>query len=110
MTREEIGQVLREWRERCGMSRQQVADRIGKTTQTIGHWETGHAQPDADTLFMLCDMYGASVDSAFSLNKKVELTSREYDTITNYRKLDDFGKRAVDAVLAVEVERCAGKK
>ena len=65
---------------------------------------------DSQTLIMLCDMYGVSVDSAFSLNKKVELTTREYDTITNYRKLDDFGKRAVDAVLVVEVERCAGKK
>lgn len=59
---------------------------------------------------MLCDMYGVSVDSAFSLNKKVELTSKEYETITNYRSLDDFGKRAVDAIMAIELERCIEKK
>ena len=61
-------------------------------------------------MFMLCDMYGVSVDSAFSLNKKVELTSKEYETITNYRSLDDFGKRAVDAIMAIELERCIEKK
>ena len=59
---------------------------------------------------MLCDMYGVSVDSAFSLNKKVELTSKEYEMITNYRSLDDFGKRAVDAIMAIELERCIEKK
>ena len=61
-------------------------------------------------MFMLCDMYGVSVDSAFSLNKKVELTSKEYEMITNYRSLDDFGKRAVDAIMAIELERCIEKK
>ena len=57
MTKEEIGLVLKELRTSCGMTQKEVAEKIGRTQQIVGHWETGYAQPDANTLFTLCNSY-----------------------------------------------------
>ena len=63
MTKEEIGGVLKNLRTKTGMTQREVAEKIGRTQQIIGHWETGYSQPDANTLFVLCDIYGVSAVS-----------------------------------------------
>ena len=70
MTKQEIGQILRAAREAKGLTQKQVATEIGRKQQVVGHWETGYAQPDANTLFELCDLYGISVDEAFGKKKE----------------------------------------
>ena len=70
MTKEEIGNILKQLRLNCKMTQKQVAEIIGRKQQIIGHWETGYSQPDADTLFSLCDLYGVSIDEAFGFSKK----------------------------------------
>lgn len=65
MTKQEIGRVLRAAREAKEMTQKQVAEMLGRRQQIVGHWETGYAQPDANTLFELCDIYGLSIDEAF---------------------------------------------
>lgn len=52
-------------RERSGKSREEVAELLGKSVKTIGHWETGYAQPDANTLFLLCTIYDADLNKSF---------------------------------------------
>lgn len=70
MTKQEIGQVLRAAREAKGFTQKQVAEKLGRKQQVIGHWETGYAQPDANTLFELCDLYEISIDEAFGSRRK----------------------------------------
>ena len=65
MTKQEIGQILKASREAKGLTQKQVAEMLGRRQQVIGHWETGYAQPDANTLFELCDIYDIDVDAAF---------------------------------------------
>lgn len=72
MTKQEIGQILRSAREAKGMTQKQVAEILGRRQQIVGHWETGYAQPDANTLFELCDIYGISIDEAFGKKKEQE--------------------------------------
>lgn len=98
MTKEEIGAILKELRVNSGKTQKQVAEVLGRTQQIIGHWETGYSQPDANTLFILCDLYGVSVDVAFgfsSEDNKNALTLEELNIINQYRKLDNRGKKAV---------------
>ena len=71
MTKQEIGKILKSAREATGLTQQQVAEKFGRKQQVVGHWETGYAQPDANTLFELCDLYGISIDEAFG-KKKME--------------------------------------
>lgn len=70
MTKQEIGAILMSLRKKSGKTRDEVAELLGKSVKTIGHWETGHAQPDANTLFLLCTIYDADLNSAFGFADK----------------------------------------
>lgn len=110
MTKEEIGAVLKSARERRGLTQLQVAETLGKRQQTIGNWETGYAQPDANTLFALCDLYNISIDDAFGGGRHVVVSSSEKEHLEKYRTLDDHGKRVVDFLLNEEAARVAASK
>ncbi len=59
-------------REKAGKSREEVAELLGKSAKTIGHWETGYAQPDANTLFLLCTIYDADLNKSFGFSSGQE--------------------------------------
>lgn len=102
MTKEEIGAVLKRLRTESGMTQAEIAGKIGRTQQIVGHWETGYAQPDANTLFTLCGYYGTTVDEAFGFKKKNDVSRDEYEIIEKYRvikKESPDGLKVVDAVL-----------
>lgn len=69
MTKLEIADILKRIRKSTGLTQQQLADKLGKSQQIVGHWETGYSQPDMSTLFELFNMYGISLDETF-LNRK----------------------------------------
>ena len=98
MTKEEIGAVLKSLRLKTGMTQTQVAELLGRRQQIIGHWETGYAQPDANTLFRLCAIYKTSVDEAFGFKTKkpsensVGLSSNEKLLLENFNKLNEEGQ------------------
>ena len=58
MSRDYIAQKLQELREATGKTANEVGELIGKSGKTVNAWENGRGQPDADTLIMLCDLYG----------------------------------------------------
>lgn len=101
MTKQEIGAILKELRLNKGMTQQQVADTIGRKQQIIGHWETGYSQPDANTLFELCDLYDVTVDEAFGFKKsdKNILHASEHNTFS----LDEFAKQKGATALELEI-------
>lgn len=106
MTKQEIGLVLKNLRIQKGLTQKEVAEKIGRRQQIIGHWETGYAQPDADTLFTLCDIYGVSIDDAFGFSKP-----SLYDSLLKkYKALDNHGKELVTLVLDKEYERVTDNK
>ena len=105
MTKEEIGEKLRAERLFCRMKQQEVAEKIGRKQPIVGHWETGYSQPDANTLFTLCDIYGTTVDDLFGFTKKESFSSSEREHIEKYRALDSHGKEMVDFTLLKEWER-----
>ena len=105
MTKKEIGEKLKAKRISCGMTQQEVAEKIGRKQPIVGHWETGYSQPDANTLFMLCDIYGTTVDDIFGFSPKENFSKSEYDHIKKYRAVDESGREHVSAVLQWESDR-----
>jgi transcriptional regulator with XRE-family HTH domain len=102
MTKQQIGKILKDLRLKANMTQKEVASSIGRTQQIVGHWETGYSQPDADTLFALCDLYGASVDEAFGYTKKSpapaeteteDLTSDKIQLLKDYDFLNAEGQQ-----------------
>lgn len=102
MTKEEIGSILKKLRISSGKTQKEIAELLGRKQQIIGHWETGYSQPDANTLFLLCDLYGTTVDHAFGFNKNNRLidnnlTASKLETIKRIEKMSD---NEVNAILA----------
>lgn len=88
------------------MTQQEVAEKIGRKQPIIGHWETGYSQPDANTLFILCDIYNTTVDEVFGFSKdKTSFSKQELDHIKKYRSLDPHGQQTVDIILDRELIR-----
>lgn len=107
MTKEQIGSVLKELRLESGKTQKEVAGLLGRKQQIVGHWETGYAQPDANTLFTLCEIYGTTVDAAFGFKKKdIIISKKDLNILEKYHSLDDHGKELVDLVLNKEHSRC----
>lgn len=102
MTKEEIGLVLKKLRISCGMTQKEIAEKIGRKQQVIGHWETGYAQPDANTLFTLCDIYGVTVDDAFGFQKNKDISMDEYEHVKKCRFITEHspnGTKTIETVL-----------
>lgn len=107
MTKEEIGKILKQLRLNCGKTQKEVAEHLGKSQQLIGHWETGYSQPDANTLFVLCNFYGTTVDKAFGFVDDNGINAHELSLIKKYRLLDTHGKELISILLEKELQRCA---
>lgn len=106
MTKEEIGSVLKGLRIDNGKTQKEVAEILGRTQQIIGHWETGYSQPDANTLFKLCEIYGTTVDEAFGFKReKLLVTKKDIEILRKYHDLDLHGREMVDFTLNKEYER-----
>lgn len=102
MTKKDIGKILKQLRAKTGKTQAEVAKLIGRKQQVIGHWETGYSQPDANTLFQLCEIYGVSVDEAFHFDKKNQLTQHEIKLIQAYREKIEM-QQAVDILLQISL-------
>lgn len=108
MTKEDIAKVLKQLRTSAGLTQKEAAERLGKKQQTIASWESGQSQPDANTLFVICSLYGTSVDEAFGFKKDgTTIGKKDIDLIEKYHSLDDCGRQHVDIILQWESDRVA---
>jgi len=64
-----FGSVLKDLREKAGMSQKRLADIIGLTQQTIAKWEKDKAEPDTETLIKLAELFEVSVDQLLGRQK-----------------------------------------
>ncbi len=108
MTKKEIGAVIRQYRQKAGLTQAFVAEQLNRPQQTIANWEIGRSQPDANTLFVLFRILGANLDEAFGFSNGSEpakLSVGEQGLVEKYRALDEHGKRMVDFVTDEEIAR-----
>jgi transcriptional regulator with XRE-family HTH domain len=90
MTRSEIAKKLKLYREKAGFTQAAVAQIINRKQQTVASWETGQGQPDMDTYFALCDLYGITAEQFRGSNKK---TPAEVENIDLGMSIDEIVER-----------------
>ena len=106
MKNEMIAKVLKEYRKNNNLSVKEVAEILENKSmvvaeKTIYGWESGQAQPDADTLLVLCDIYNIKdVLGTFGYrsDKHFYITNHEKELIFKYRKHPEL-QSAVDKLL-----------
>lgn len=102
ITKKQIAEALKDARIKAGLTQLEVSKKIGKAQQTIASWETGQAQLDANTLFLLCDIYGTTVDAVFGLGAQDNISLEEMQIIKKFRDCSSHGKEAVKVLLNYE--------
>lgn len=101
---------LKQARINKGLTQKQVYNQLGVVQSTFSSWETGKAEPDAETLIKLCQIYGiTSLD--YFINGDIEeakyylnnLSAAERNIIDAYRASPDMQK-AVNKLLGICAE------
>lgn len=68
-----VGEKIKEFRLKRGMSQEELADLLGTTKQTVSRYETGERKANQDILFKLSDIFNVSIDDFFPSKKETVL-------------------------------------
>ena len=106
-----MGDRIKERREQLGMTRDELADKIGVARSAIGNYETNYSVPKIDILYKLFDALKCDANYLYQDEmKEIEQTSRptpaEYEIIKKIRRLDNHGERVIKMLLEEEYARC----
>ena len=100
--RKSLAGKLRKFRLRAGLTTKEVGDKIGKSDKTVSGWEHGRGQPDADMLFLLCEIYQIESIAEFYSEVPEEkgknesaLLPDEEELLRLYRSLNHFARETL---------------
>lgn len=63
-----IGDKIKEYRKKAGLTQEQLAARLNVTFQTVSKWETNTSSPDLSMIIPLTRLFGVSADELFGLD------------------------------------------
>ncbi len=85
---------LFEARKKCGLSQEEVAEKLGVSRQTVSKWETGETLPDIRQAKRMAHMYNLSLDELISfdievkeIEEVIEKTSEEVQNKVDWTKM-----------------------
>ena len=97
-----FGERLRRKREELGMSRSELADRLGVSRSAIGNYETGVSAPKEEVLLRLFDALGVDPNYLYrdSFRAPAELfNAEERRLLEKFRRLSLTGRQTVYALV-----------
>lgn len=99
--RYEIGKRIRRYREACGISQIQLAEKLGISNSRVSNWEQGINRPDADILAEMCRVLEVSPSDLLDVRlSSDELDEKEKKVIKAYRSKPEL-QQAVDILLGI---------
>jgi len=90
-----LGEKLQDARKRCGLTQEQLAEKLSVSRSAVAKWESGKGLPDVDNLKSLAGLLNVSVDylldggetvDAYVLREAVDLS--DYGTGSRKKKKD----------------------
>lgn len=57
-----LGETIREYRSRCKMTQEFVAESLGVSRQAVSKWESGASDPSTSNLFALAKLFDVSAE------------------------------------------------
>lgn len=101
-TRLKIARLLKEYREKAGLTLKEAGELLGKSNQTVSAWEQGRGQPDADMFVKLCEVYNVESVSVFfgeELPTGSDFTLEEIELVEEWRTATDAARQSALMVL-----------
>lgn len=62
LVRKSLGETLKEYRIKCNMTQEFVAETLGVSRQAVSKWENGSSDPSTANLLALAKLYGLSAE------------------------------------------------
>ena len=113
---------LKEIRIEKGITQVLLAETMGISKGTVAMWETGKREPNFETLNQLSDIFDKRIDYILGYSNDAsspKMTEEDMEqlgvweaensfneTVTAYRRLDEYGKAAVESLIRAEMIRC----
>lgn len=108
-------------RKEASMSQAELAERLKIHQTAVSQWEKGRTSPSFDAIMEMCSIFDVRADyllgrsderGHFTLTPQEqdelgEMAIADYDRehLQRYKRLDAYGKAAVDAVTQAELDR-----
>lgn len=99
----EIGNQIKQLRMRRGVTQEELAERLGVTSQAVSKWERGAATPDIALLPEISAYFGVTIDELFALSDETRM-ERIQNMLWDVRFLDPV---EVDSATAFLLEKAA---
>ena len=86
-----LGEKIFELRKKCGLSQEQLGEKINVTRQTISNWELGETAPNPEQLKLISKEFNVSIDEL--LDNDIE--SILVEKISSTERLASVGIKAI---------------
>lgn len=107
----ELNERIKTLRLKNDMTQKELCEKLGVSTVSIRHWEAGTKKPSMLAVVSLAEIFRVSTDYLLGVktndncSETLLLSKNEELLIYNYRSLDNYGKKAVDAICTIEKTR-----
>lgn len=72
-----LGEQIRAYRRRAGMSQEKVAEQLGVSRQAVTKWETDQSAPSMENLFRLAELFGITVEALVNPEREAKPSPAE---------------------------------
>jgi len=95
MNNEKIGKYIQEKRKEKGLTQEQLAEKLGISTNAVSKWERGMSMPDYSILKSLCNELKITINELLSgenLKKEQYINTAEENFIMLKKKVDKVNR------------------
>lgn len=85
----DIGDNLKTWRTKSGLSQEQVAQKLNISRQAISKWERNINYPDIDTLHKLSLIYNVSMEELITGTKEINSSTHHKNLSNKFNLLNE---------------------
>ena len=108
---ETYGSKIKTFRNRAGLTAEQLADALQISKSSIRNWECGLTRPDPEFLYRMFSILNVEPNEFFGFSGiGTLLTTSERDLVDNYRTLDDAGKEDVETFVEAMSKKAHKRK
>ncbi len=93
---EKFGERLIVFRNRKGLSQDELSQKLGVSRQSISNWENGSSQPSIEFVKKLSEIYEVTVDDLLNVDKSVEDCYKKENSSSSSKKEDKGSHIRID--------------
>ena len=82
-----LGEKIKEARKQCGLSQEQLAEKMSVSRSAIAKWENGLGLPNDESLKLLADYFGITIDELIPNKSNEEILVSKNKTIDQQKKV-----------------------